>query len=176
MPSLPFRQLLPRAGQSTVTTTPTRDWDWDGVERRSDGDRRNFDMQTLLGGGQHVRRRQGRRATDHGLPIVDWHDPHLLAVSITILLLCCADAWLTLMLLSRGATEANPFMASLIEHDVAVFTGVKTLLTGLGVAMLVVLAPVRVAGPLRAWHLLYVVLAGYGWLIAYELQLLAILS
>jgi hypothetical protein len=36
-----------------------------------------------------------------------------------------------------------------------------------------VLARVQVAGPLRAWHLLYVILAGYGWLIAYELQLLA---
>ncbi len=171
MPWMPLRQFLSRAGTSTLTTTSAVDWD--GAERRTGADRRHFGMQTLLGGGLHTRRRLGRRASDHALPIVDWHDPHLLAVSMTILLLCSADAWLTLMLLTRGATEANPFMAALIERDLAVFTGAKMLLTGLGVALLVVLARVRVAGPLRAWHLLYVILAGYGWLIAYELQLLA---
>jgi len=166
-----LRRFFSRAGESMVTTTLTLAWE--GAERRTGTDRRHFGMQTLLGGGLHTRRRHGRRASDHGLPIVDWHDPHLLAVSITILLLCSADAWLTLLLLTRGATEANHFMAALIERDLAVFTGAKMLLTGLGVVLLVVLARVQVAGPLRAWHLLYVILAGYGWLIAYELQLLA---
>jgi hypothetical protein len=174
MPSMPFRQLLSRAAETTVATSSTRCWD--GAERRVGVDRREFSLRTLLGGGLQARRRHGRRASDHGLPIVDWHDPHLLAVSMSILLLSSADAWLTLMLLTRGATEANPFMAALIQRDLAIFTGAKMLLTGLGVALLVVLARVRVAGPLRAWHLLYVVLAGYGWLIAYELKMLATLG
>jgi hypothetical protein len=171
MPSTPLCQDFARAGAATVTTSPGLDWD--GAERRVGADRRHFSLRTLLGGGLSARRRRGRRASDHALPIVDWHDAHLLAVSMSILLLCSADAWLTLMLLTRGAAEANPFMAALIQRDLAIFTGAKMLLTGLGVVLLVMLARVRVAGPVRAWHLLYVVLAGYGWLIAYELQMLA---
>lgn len=174
MPLLPLRQLLARTGPANVTATPALCWD--GVDRRTGTDRRHFGLRTLLGGGLRARRRRGRRASDHALPIVDWHDPHLLAVSMTILLLCSADAWLTLLLLTRGATEANPFMATLIEHDLVVFTGAKMLLTGLGVALLVVLARVRVAGPLRAWHLLYLVVAGYAGLVAYELRMLAVLG
>lgn len=175
MPLPPLRQLLARTGPTSVTATPALYWD--GVDRRTGTDRRHFGLRTLLGGGLRARRRKGRRAGDHALPIVDWHDPHLLAVSLTILLLCSADAWLTLLLLlTRGATEANPFMATLIEHDLVVFTGAKMLLTGLGVALLVVLARVRVAGPVRAWHLLYLVVAGYAWLVAYELRVLAALA
>lgn len=174
MPSMPLRRICSRAGVATATDSAPLAWD--SADRRTSVDRRRFGFRTLLGGGLHTRRRLGRRASDHALPIVDWHDAHLLAVSMTILLLCSADAWLTLVLLTLGATEANPFMAALIEHDLVVFTGAKMLLTGLGVALLVILGRVRVVGPVRAWHLLYVVVGVYAWLVADELGMLAVLA
>ena len=140
--------------------------------RRTGVDRRSFTWRTLTFGATHNRRRVSRRASDHALPIVDWHDAPLLAVSITILLLCSADAFLTLNLLELGATEANPVMAALIYHSVTLFTVTKMAFTGLGVIVLVLLARVIIAGRLRCSHVLYGILAGYAVLVGYELQLL----
>lgn len=141
--------------------------------RRAGTDRRQFTWRTLAFGAIHNRRRQSRRAADHALPIVDWHDAHLLAVSITILLLCSADAFLTLKLLELGATEANPVMAALVYHSVTAFTVTKMAFTGTGVVVLVLLARVIIAGRLRCAHLLYGIMAGYAVLVYYELHLLA---
>ncbi len=52
---------------------------------------------------------------------MDWHHPQWLAVAILTLLLCTADAFLTLVLLERGATEANPFMQPLVGGSPLVF-------------------------------------------------------
>jgi hypothetical protein len=140
-------------------------------DRRLGPDRRRLTLWSVLYGSIRPRRRHLRRDADHAVHVVDWHESHLLAISITILLLCSADAWLTLRLLEMGASELNPFMAALIYHDLTMFTTAKMSLTGGGVVLLVMLARVRIAGPLRVQHLLYGVLIGYGWLIAYELSL-----
>jgi hypothetical protein len=142
------------------------------VNRRARPDRRQLTLRSVLYGSLRPRRRNARRMADGAVHIVDWHEAHLLAVSITILLLCSADAWLTLNLLELGASELNPFMAALIYHDLTAFTAAKMALTGGGVVTLVMLSRVRVAGLLRVRHLLYGILIGYGWLIAYELKLL----
>src|SRR5687768_5342317 len=65
------------------------------VERRSGIDRRRMTLRSFLRGGLTPRRRGGRRAGEHHLPI-DWHEPYLLFVSLMILLLSVADAFLTL--------------------------------------------------------------------------------
>lgn len=141
-------------------------------DRRAGTDRRRFTPWSVLYGSIRPRRRTARREADGAVHVVDWHEAHLLAVSITILLLCSADAWLTLNLLELGASELNPFMAKLIYHDLTVFTAAKMALTGGGVVTLVMLSRIKVAGPIRVRHLLYGVLIGYGWLVAYELTLL----
>jgi hypothetical protein len=118
------------------------------------------------------RRRQGlRRYADRGLVITDWHHPQWLAVSLLILLLCCADALLTLTLVNSGASEINPFMQPLVTGAGHGFVLWKFGLTSTGVVMLVIIAQHRAFGSWRVGRLLYLVLFGYCALVGYELWL-----
>jgi hypothetical protein len=141
-------------------------------ERRERRDRRRLTVWSVLYGGLRPRRRVIRREADHSLPVVDWHEAHLLAIAIGIVLLCCADAFLTLHLLVLGAREANPFMAALIHSDVTMFAAVKMGLTGVGVLVLVLLARCRIFGRFRVVSALYAALAIYCALVTYEVTLL----
>jgi hypothetical protein len=147
-------------------------------ERRQRGDRRRLSAWSVIYGGFRPRRRHVRRMHDGSLPIVDWHDAHLLAVSIVILLLSCADAFLTLslLLLGVGVYEGNPLMARLIHTDLAMFAAVKTALTGAGVVILVWLSRYRMFGRIRVAKGLYLMLLGYVALVIYELVMYTYLS
>lgn len=103
--------------------------------------------------------------------MTDWFHPQWLAVALGILLLCCADAILTLTLIMHGATEINPAMAPLVEGSGRAFAFWKVGLTTVGVVFLTVLARLRVLGR-AVGVILYIVLAAYVILIAYELFLL----
>ncbi|HKE44656.1 MAG TPA: DUF5658 family protein [Steroidobacteraceae bacterium] len=145
-------------------------------DRRRATDRRNVTLWSMIYGGFRPRRRATRRALDHHLPIVDWHESHLLAIAICILLLSFADAFLTLNLLMRGAEEANPFMAALFYHNVAVFTAVKMALTGGGVLLLVALSRMRLFGRIKVVQALYATLVIYVVLVFYELRMFSALT
>ena len=140
-------------------------------ERRG-SDRRRHVVRSLLHGSFKPRRRGARRVDEHTLTAVDWHHPQWLAVSILILLCCCADAFLTLALLGRGAYEVNPFMAPLVGGSSLTFALVKIGFTASGVVLLAHLARIRAFGRIPVGVLLYCVLALYGALIIYELRLL----
>lgn len=141
-------------------------------DRRNARDRRRLSMWSVFYGGFRPRRRAVRRENESAVPIVDWHEAHLLAVAISILVLCCVDAFLTLHLLVIGAaTEANPFMAKLINTDVTVFAAVKMGLTGMGVLVLVLLARYRMFGRIKVVTTLYLSLVLYAALVIYELRL-----
>ncbi len=143
-------------------------------ERRvAAADRRRKFVFSLFYGGLRPRRRTGRRAADHHQPIIDWHGPGLLTSSILVLLLCVADAFLTLWLLHDGAIEANPLMAALVEGDGRRFAIAKLALTGGGVLTLVAMANFRVFRRIRAGTLVHTILAAYLVLICYELTLVA---
>ena len=88
------------------------------------------------------------------------------------LLLSTADAFLTLVLLERGADEANPFMAPLVGGSPLVFAMVKMGLTSGGVVVLILLARIRVFGAIPVSFLLYAVLVAYAALVGYEFWLL----
>jgi hypothetical protein len=103
---------------------------------------------------------------------VDWHRSHWLGVVILILLLSMADALFTLTLLEHGAREANPFMAPLVSGSGQWFAFWKVGLTTAGMVVLVLLSRYRLVGWVRVGALLYVVLALYVGLIAYEWSLL----
>jgi hypothetical protein len=139
--------------------------------RRSSGDRRERVFWSLFYGGVRPRRRRGRRDADHHRPLVDWHGEGLLTSSIVVLLLCVADALLTLQLLTDGATEVNPLMALLVARGALGFALVKLSLTGAGVLALVSIARFRVFRQLRAAMFVHAVLFGYAVLVAYELWL-----
>ena len=145
-------------------------------ERRKQGDRRRSTLRALVYGSFNPRRRRPRRAEDAGIAAVDWHDPQWLAVALLILLFSCADALLTLMLVERGAYEANPFMAAFVHGSAWGFTAVKIVLTSGGVILLTLLTKFRAFGRLPVSGVLYAILAAYGALVIYELWLLEKLS
>ena len=72
-------------------------------------------LRSFLQSGFTPRRRSGRRADEQHLPI-DWHEPYCCSLSLMILLLNVADAFLTLTLITVGAQEANPMLAFVLER------------------------------------------------------------
>jgi hypothetical protein len=143
--------------------------DW--IERRAGADRRHTSLRSFLRGGVTPRRRYGRRAGEHHLPI-DWHEPYLLFVSLMILLLSVADAFFTLTLIMNGAREANPFMAVVLRDFPELFAIVKMGLTGAGVLVLVAVARARLFHIMRVGFVLQGFFVAYVALIAYEWWLL----
>ena len=143
----------------------------DDAPRRS-GDRRQSLWHALWVGSFHQRRRGARRREDRSLTATDWHHPQWLAVGMLILVLCCADALLTLTLINHGASEINPFMQPLVTGNGRSFALWKFGLTASGVVVLILLARIRAFGRWPVGPLLYAVLFGYALLIGYELWLL----
>ena len=88
-----------------------------------------------------------------------------------ILLLCGADAILTLMLIDQGASEVNPFMDLMVHGSGHSFAYWKFGLTAMGVIVLTPLARVRFYGKAVGW-VLYGVLGIYSVLVGYEVFLL----
>jgi hypothetical protein len=141
-------------------------------ERRSGIERRQLTLKAFLRGALNPRRRAGRRATDRAYAIIDWHSPRVLALVMLILGLSTLDGVLTLLLLTQGANEVNPLMALFVPHDLGWFAAIKLGLTSLGAAVLVACARMKLFRLFPGEVLLYLVVAGYVALVAYELVLL----
>jgi len=142
-------------------------------ERRGAADRRRRAWWSVCYGSFNPRRRTPpRRLDDMRFHSLDWHSAHLLAVAIGILLLCVADAFLTLVLLQAGAAEVNPVMALLLYRSVAAFAVLKIGMTGACTISLVILARYRFMRLLRVEWVLYGVLIAYIALIGYEIWML----
>jgi hypothetical protein len=143
------------------------------AERRDRPERRQRVWWSVCYGSFHPRRRTPpRRLEDSRFHSLDWHAAHLLAVAIGIVLLCVADAFLTVVLLSGGAYEVNPIMAVLLYKSVAVFAGIKLAITSVSVVFMVFLARYRFMRLVRVDAVLYVVLIAYAGLIGYEVWML----
>jgi hypothetical protein len=141
-------------------------------ERRvAKSDRRALTLRTLFASGFSPRRRTGRRASDHELP-VDFHDLRLLVPVLAMLLLSITDAFLTVTLMSEGAQETNPLLAFVLTEHPRLFAAVKMGLTGLGAMLLVALARARLFKIVRVSAFLYSLLAAYFCLVAYEAWLI----
>jgi len=141
-------------------------------DRRLPSERRKRVFHALVHGSLTPRRRGSRRDGEQALTAVDWHQPQWLAVAILTLLLCVADALLTLTLLQHGAYEANPLMEPLVNGSPLAFAIIKFVLTAGGTVVLVLLAGARVFGRIRVSYLLYAVLLAYAVLVGYEFWLL----
>jgi len=142
------------------------------IERRSGYDRRRTGIKTFLRGGLTPRRRNGgRRHDDHAL-FVDWHEPHLLFLAVSILLLSVTDAFMTVTLLSVGAQEMNPVMDLVLQQRPGLFAAVKMVLTGTGVLVLVACARATVFRVIQVSAVMHWFLLLYAGLVAYECWLL----
>ncbi|HEY6124638.1 MAG TPA: DUF5658 family protein [Steroidobacteraceae bacterium] len=140
-------------------------------ERRATQDRRRSVLRALWHGNFARRRHAPRRSLERHFAVTDWFHAQWLVVGIGILLLCAADAILTLTLIARGASEINPLMDPLVRGSGHSFAYWKIGLTAMGVLVLTLLARVRLWGR-AVGTILYVVLGAYVVLVAYELFLL----
>ena len=100
------------------------------------------------------------------------HQSRWLYVALAILVLCAADAILTLNILLHGGYEVNSVMAVLIETDIQLFAIAKIALTGAAVVVLVANHKYHFFRGLNIGHILKAVLVGYLLLIVYEVFLL----
>ena len=144
---------------------------FDQTERRSGDNRRSSFWRSLLYGNFRPRRRSSRREADAHHFYFDWHEPRILFLALGILLLSCIDALFTLNLLHAGATEANVFMARLLEHSIDKFLAVKIFMTAASVVILVAAARRKFIGIFNVEHVLQVCCIGYFAVICYELYL-----
>lgn len=145
------------------------------VERRSGVERRRATAWALWRGTWLPRRRAGRRASDQSYPVVDWHSPRVLSLVVAVLGLCVLDGAFTVLLISNGATEVNPVMAQFLPHDLGKFAAVKLTLTSLGVFVLVACSRMKLFSRISGETILLLAAAAYLALIAYELELLAVI-
>jgi hypothetical protein len=141
-------------------------------ERRSRRERRSRTLFSLASGNFKRRRHGPRRVRDASIAVTDWYAPQWLAAGLAILILSVIDALSTLVLLSHGAHEANPFMDTIVHGDGRSFVAFKFGLTAVGVVVLILLARVRAFGRLPVSMLLYAVLLAYLCLVGYEFTLL----
>src|SRR5215470_4144161 len=115
-------------------------------ERRTRTERRRSVFRALWRGNFERRRVGPRRSGERHAVVTDWFHSQWLAIAILILLLCGADALLTLTLISRGAIEVNPVMDPLVRGAGHGFAAWKFLLTSMGVVLLILLARLRFFG------------------------------
>jgi len=141
------------------------------VEQRR-AERRHTTLQTLFGALFYQRRRMSRRTGDHFNSYVDWYGHWPLAATFTIILLCFTDAFLTIVLLSKGAVELNVLMDWLIQHDVQTFAVVKMSMTGTALVILVLHLNFTIYRFIAVRYLMYALVPLYSLLIAHELRML----
>lgn len=136
-------------------------------------DRRQPSLATLHGALFKSRRRHARREEDMLNNYLDWHGYKPLLAALIITLLCFADAFLTTILLGRGAVELNILMDWLIQKDLQIFTIVKMAVTGIALLVLVVHSNFTVYRYITVRHIIYALVPLYGLLIVHELNMLS---
>ena len=135
-------------------------------------DRRRVSHKTLLGTLFTNRRRTIRREENLLNSYVDWYGPWPLVATLSIILMCCLDAFFTLILINNGAVEMNIFMDWLIRKDIQTFTVVKIAITSLALIVLVMHLNFRIYRFFAVRYLMYALVPMYMVLITYEISLL----
>ena len=143
------------------------------VEQRDSVSRRKPSLGTLWASITKYRRRKSRREDDHHNSYTDWYGHWPLAATFTIILLCFADAFLTIVLLSKGAVEMNALMDYLIQKDTRLFTVVKMSVTGMALIILVLHFNFRIYKYVVVRYVIYALVPMYSLLIVHELTMLA---
>lgn len=143
-------------------------------ERRCGADRRRHSFRTVTYCGLNGRGRRRTARRDGQNYYLDWYQPKLVFTGLSILMLSCLDAMLTLTLLNRGAYEANALMAALLEIDHALFVAVKVAITAGGVTFLLMHANFNILRITNGRKVLQWLVPLYGLLISYELVLLRV--
>ena len=144
----------------------------DIIEKRN-GERRRMSVSTVHGAMFTNRRCNPRRDGDHVDSYTDWYGHLPLITTVTIILLCCADAFLTTVLIANGAVELNIFMDWLIQRDIHLFAIVKMAITGISLIVLVMHLNFRIYRFIYVRYVLYGLVPVYSLLFYHELNMLA---
>ena len=146
------------------------------AERRQRHDRRRHSWRTVTYCGFEGRgRRRCARRNDSDY-YLDWYAPGLVFTGIAVMLMSYLDALFSLMLIDRGADEANLFMARLMEASDELFIAIKLAVTALAIIFLLMHAHFRILRSITGKHLLQAAVILYGILIGYELILLMVVE
>lgn len=116
------------------------------------------------------RRNTSRRDMDQH-PVgyyIDRYDSRTILACSIILILCVVDAFITLTLLSHGATEVNLVMRLAIEEGVVVFIVTKYLMTSTSLVFLVIHSRFRIVRYWRVSHVIISFAFAYIALLIYE--------
>ena len=93
-----------------------------------------------------------------------------------MLVLSVVDGFLTVTLMTDGATETNPLLAFVLDEHPRLFAAVKMILTGSGVVLLVVMARARLFRLVRTSAFLKGFVLAYCALVTYEAWLVSTMS
>jgi len=140
------------------------------AERRNEADRRARPTSPFAALSGWQRRRQGRRSQDREI-YVDAFTRRDAALIVVIFALNLLDAGFTLLILEQGGSEANPFMAVLLELGDAAFLWQKCFVVGLWLLFLIVHKNFRFAR-MGLWTLFVL----YSGLFGYHLVLQALVA
>jgi len=146
------------------------------TERRTEQDRRHHSWRTVSYCGVRGRGRRLEARRDGHNYYLDWYKPSLVFTGLVVLLLSCLDALFTLILLSRGAYEANALMAHLLETSDVIFVVTKVTITAIGIVFLLMHSHFRLLNVTSGKHILQFLIPVYGLLIIYELFLLGVMQ
>ncbi|VAW99479.1 hypothetical protein MNBD_GAMMA21-1943 [hydrothermal vent metagenome] len=119
------------------------------------------------------KRRYGERRSGYGNDntYVDIHGSQVMTVVIAIMVLCIMDAFFTLLLIERGSSELNPFMAWMLEINTTWFYVSKYLITSVCVLWVVMHRHFNFFG-FKGRHILVAAISGYGILVTYQVSML----
>ncbi len=141
------------------------------IERRDRRDRRQPSLKGFFYGLFRARRRGPRRAENYLSHYSDWYDVKLLVLSLSLLLLSCLDAAMTMKLLSLGAVELNPIMDELLKQGTKYFVGIKITVTALCIIVLVAHNRFKIFNLIRVDVVLLTAVFIYLGLVTYEFYL-----
>jgi hypothetical protein len=149
---------------------------YSGVEKRSGRDRRKQPLSIVKNIFHGGLRSSSRRAEDRrGITIFDRYSTSLFISIMIVLSLSLLDALLTLILLSRGATELNPVMDYYLRHGPEVFLIVKYGLTAFSIFLIFLLNDVLKARyGLGTGTVLHLFAAVFGSVVVWQLYLLSV--
>ncbi len=114
----------------------------------------------------------GRRTQDRRYPVLDHFDSGVVTLAVALMILSVLDCIFTLAIISRGGSEANPFMDMLLQQSIWLFAGFKMLLTGLPAIALVATGNILLFGRYRARSILAALVGVYIALMFYHFYLL----
>lgn len=114
-------------------------------DRRAGRDRRGQPTPALSSFWGNGRRRSGRRQGESDRTYVDTFSRRDVALLLGIFILNIFDALFTLLWLQRGGSEANPFMAFLLEIGEGAFLLQKCIVVGIWLIVLLIHKNFRLA-------------------------------